>query len=116
MLNADMIYEAADYLRLSKEDGDFSLSNDKLESDSISSQRAIIERFVAQNPNIKLVAEFCDDGYTGTNFDRPDFQRMMEAVKAGKINCVIVKDDCVIIEPTQKDLENQGFVAGSICF
>lgn len=92
MLNADMIYEAADYLRLSKEDGDFSLSNDKLESDSISSQRAIIERFVAQNPNIKLVAEFCDDGYTGTNFDRPDFQRMMEAVKAGKINCVIVKD------------------------
>ena len=48
MLNADMIYEAADYLRLSKEDGDFSLSNDKLESDSISSQRAIIERFVAQ--------------------------------------------------------------------
>ena len=36
MLNADMIYEAADYLRLSKEDGDFSLSNDKLESDSIS--------------------------------------------------------------------------------
>ena len=58
MLNADMIYEAADYLRLSKEDGDFSLSNDKLESDSISSQRAIIERFVAQNPNIKLVAEF----------------------------------------------------------
>ena len=40
MLNADMIYEAADYLRLSKEDGDFSLSNDKLESDSISSQRA----------------------------------------------------------------------------
>ncbi len=68
MLNADMIYEAADYLRLSKEDGDFSLSNDKLESDSISSQRAIIERFVAQNPNIKLVAEFCDDGYTGTNF------------------------------------------------
>ena len=39
MLNADMIYEAADYLRLSKEDGDFSLSNDKLESDSISSQR-----------------------------------------------------------------------------
>ena len=56
MLNADMIYEAADYLRLSKEDGDFSLSNDKLESDSISSQRAIIERFVAQNPNIKLVS------------------------------------------------------------
>lgn len=92
MRNADMIYEAADYLRLSKEDGDFSLSSDKLESNSISSQRAIIQKFVAQHPDIKLVDEFCDDGYTGTNFDRPDFQKMMEAVKAGKINCIIVKD------------------------
>lgn len=92
MRKPDMIYEAADYLRLSKEDGDFSFSNDKVESDSISSQRNIIQRFVSQNPNIKLVAEFCDDGYTGTNFDRPDFQKMMEAVKAGRINCIIVKD------------------------
>ena len=49
MLKPDTIYEAADYLRLSKEDGDFSLSSDKLESDSISSQRSIIQRFVAQN-------------------------------------------------------------------
>lgn len=92
MLKADMIYKAADYLRLSKEDGDFSFSNDKVESDSISSQRTIIQRFVKQNPNIQLVDEFCDDGYTGTNFDRPDFQKMMESVKAGRINCIIVKD------------------------
>lgn len=41
---------------------------------------------------------------------------MMEDAKKGIINGIIVKDDCVIIEPTQKDLENQGFVAGSICF
>ena len=41
---------------------------------------------------------------------------MLADIKAGKIKRVIVKDDCVIIEPTQKDLENQGFVAGSICF
>lgn len=92
MLNSDMIFEAADYLRLSKEDGDFSISNDKIESDSISSQRALIQKFVSQNPDIRLVDEFCDDGYTGTNFDRPEFQKMMEAVKAGKINCIIVKD------------------------
>ena len=92
MLKPDIIYKAADYLRLSKEDGDFSFSNDKVESDSISSQRTIIERFAAQHPNIKLVAEYCDDGYTGTNFDRPQFQKMMEAVKAGEINCIIVKD------------------------
>ena len=41
---------------------------------------------------------------------------MMDDVEAGKVNCIVTKDDCVIIEPTQKDLENQGFVAGSICF
>ena len=111
MRKPDMIYEAADYLRLSKEDGDFSFSNDKVESDSISSQRNIIQRFVSQNPNIKLVAEFCDDGYTGTNFDRPDFQKMMEAVKAGRINCIIVKDCCEIMGLNQKDLENQGILA-----
>ena len=58
MLKPDTIYEAADYLRLSKEDGDFSLSSDKLESDSISSKRSIIQRFVAQTPKIKLVAEY----------------------------------------------------------
>lgn len=111
----DKIYYAAIYLRLSKEDGDLS-SGEKKESNSIANQRKLIEDYLSRNPEITLVQEFCDDGYTGANFDRPDFQRMMEQVKTGKINCIIVKDDCVIIEPTQKDLENQGFVAGSICF
>lgn len=92
MLISDPIYKAADYLRLSKEDGDFSFSNNKAESDSISSQRKIIQRFVAQQPDIELVAEFSDDGYSGTSFERPQFQKMMEAVKAGEINCIIVKD------------------------
>ena len=92
MLMPDMVYKAAMYLRLSKEDGDLSFSSDKAESDSISSQRTIIERFVAQQPNIKLVSEYCDDGYTGTNFERPKFQKMMEAVRAGEIDCIIVKD------------------------
>ena len=41
---------------------------------------------------------------------------MMEEVEAGRVEAIVIKDDCVIIEPTQKDLENQGFVAGSICF
>ena len=101
---------AADYLRLSREDGD------KLESDSIRNQRSLINDFVKQHKEIQLVEEYIDDGYSGTNFDRPAFQRMLEDVKRKKINFIIVKDDCVIIEPTQKDLENQGFVAGSICF
>ena len=86
------VYKAADYLRLSKEDGDFFLSPGKTESDSISSQRDLIHRFVSQHSDIKLVREFIDDGYTGTNFDRPRFQKLMEAVESGEIDCIIVKD------------------------
>lgn len=87
----DKIYYAAIYLRLSKEDGDLS-SGEKKESNSIANQRKLIEDYLSRNPEITLVQEFCDDGYTGANFDRPDFQRMMEQVKTGKINCIIVKD------------------------
>lgn len=86
------LYKAADYLRLSKEDGDFSSSPGKMESNSISSQRELILRFVEKHPEIELVKEFIDDGYTGTNFDRPRFQQLMGAVERGEINCIIVKD------------------------
>lgn len=67
-------------------------SGEKKESNSIANQRKLIEDYLSRNPEITLVQEFCDDGYTGANFDRPDFQRMMEQVKTGKINCIIVKD------------------------
>ena len=77
---------AADYLRLSREDGD------KLESDSIRNQRSLINDFVKQHKEIQLVEEYIDDGYSGTNFDRPAFQRMLEDAKRKKINCIIVKD------------------------
>ena len=87
----DKIYYAAIYLRLSKEDGDIS-SGEKKESNSIANQRKLIEDYLSKHPEITLVQEFCDDGYTGANFDRPDFQRMMDQVRKGKINCVIVKD------------------------
>lgn len=103
-------YLTASYVRLSREDGD------KVESDSIHNQRELICDFVKKHDDLKLVEEYIDDGYSGTNFDRPAFMRMIEDAKRKKIDCIIVKDDCVIIEPTQKDLENQGFVAGSICF
>lgn len=92
MASAPIMYRAADYLRLSKEDGDSSFYAKKQESDSISSQRALIEGYVAKCPDIELVAEYVDDGYTGTNFDRPDFKKMMDAVERGEINCIIVKD------------------------
>lgn len=100
----------AAYIRLSREDGD------KEESDSVGNQRKLLTEYITVEENMVLYDVYIDDGYTGTDFNRPAFRRMIGDIEAGKVNCVAVKDDCVIIEPTQKDLENQGFVAGSICF
>lgn len=77
--------KAASYSRLSREDGD------KTESDSIRNQKDLISDYAAQR-GIRIASEYTDDGYSGTNFDRPNFQRMMEDVKKKKINCIIVKD------------------------
>lgn len=77
---------AAYYLRLSRDDGD------KAESDSISNQRNLISDYVSQHEEITFVEEYVDDGYSGTNFDRPAFQKMMKDAKNKKINCIIVKD------------------------
>ena len=85
------------------------------ESNSISNQKRILEDYAEQHGFTNCI-HFTDDGISGTQFDRPGFQKMITEVKADRISVVIIKDDCVIIEPTQKDLENQGFVAGSICF
>lgn len=75
------------YLRLSKDDGD------KAESDSIFSQRSIIKMYINKNfENADIVGEYIDDGFTGTNFNRPQFIQMIEDIDKGNINCVIVKD------------------------
>lgn len=97
------------YCRISLDDGGDN------ESMSISNQKLMLKEFAEKNGMFQY-EYYVDDGYTGRNFNRPAFQRMIADIEAGKIGCVITKDDCVIIEPTQKDLENQGFVAGSICF
>ena len=79
-------YKAAAYIRLS-------YTNDRsTESDSVGNQRRIIEDFVARNPDIALIEEKVDDGYTGLLFDRPAYKDMMDDITSGKINCVIVKD------------------------
>ena len=96
---------AAAYLRLSIEDGD------KAESNSIGNQRELIQNFVAERPELHLVGEYADDGYTGTNFDRPGFQKMMDGVRSGEIDTIIVKDCCAIMGLNQKDLENQRILA-----
>ena len=103
------IYLVGIYCRLSKDDGTDN------ESASIATQKSILTDYVKKQ-GWHLAKTYVDDGYSGTNFQRPSFQNMIKDIESGLINCVITKDDCVIIEPTQKDLENQGFVAGSICF
>ena len=85
------------------------------ESNSITNQKKYLEEY-AKAQGFKNIRHFTDDGYSGVDFNRPGFQSLIAAVEAGEVDIVCVKDDCVIIEPTQKDLENQGFVAGSICF
>ena len=93
MLNyLDKTYAAAIYLRLSKEDGDLSSASRKTESNSIANQRKLIQDYVKHHPEIASTVEFCDDGFTGANFNRPDFQRMIQEVRQQKINCIIVKD------------------------
>lgn len=89
----DQLFKVAIYLRLSKDDGDFSSAeNGKSESDSIHNQRELLVSFLAKHPEMELYDEYKDDGRTGTNFDRPDFKRMMDDVRKGNVNCVIVKD------------------------
>ena len=80
------VWNTAGYLRLSREDGD------KAESDSIANQRKLLERYMEEHPELHLVEYYQDDGYTGTNFDRPAFRRMEADIAAGKVNCVLVKD------------------------
>ena len=79
-------WRAGLYIRLSREDGD------KIESDSVSSQRAMLEKFVADNEFLNLTDYYVDDGWSGTDFERPAFKKMMSDLTAKKINCVIVKD------------------------
>ena len=74
------------YIRLSREDGD------KEESSSVTNQREILKRYVSEQENFFIVKEYVDDGYTGTNFDRPGFKRMIEDIEAGIIDTVITKD------------------------
>ena len=80
------IYNVAIYLRLSKEDGD------NIESESISNQRKIIKEYIDKNNDMKFVNEYVDDGYSGANFNRPSFKRMLNDIENKKINMVITKN------------------------
>lgn len=87
-----MMKYLAEYLRLSMEDGD--VDTDKMESDSISHQRDLIAVYKKNHRDISEYSsmEFVDDGYSGTNFERPAIQRLLTMVKERQIGCIIVKD------------------------
>ena len=86
-MNKAVSYVIALYIRLSIEDT-------KVDSMSIENQKRILHRYVDQMEGIKNVEviEFVDNGYSGVNFERPAVQRLLDAVREGKINCIIVKD------------------------
>ena len=79
-------YRAAAYARLSVED------SGKPGADTIEGQKALLTSFIESSSDMELVALFCDNGRTGTDFDRPQFEKMMEAVKRGEVDCIVVKD------------------------
>ena len=81
------IWSTALYIRLSREDDD-----EKSESNSITNQREQLNQFIEENPELNIYDIYTDDGFSGTDFNRPGFQRMMVDMKNQKINCVIVKD------------------------
>ncbi len=85
----NMIYDVAIYCRLSKEDAREDGSEE--ESASIGTQKTILTEYVRQR-GWHLVQIYVDDGYSGTNFNRPGFQSMIKDIEAGRINCVLTKD------------------------
>ena len=80
------VYKAIKYIRLSYTD------DKTVESDSVANQRRLIDDYIARHPEIEVVAEKIDDGYSGVLFDRPAFQEMIRMIEQGEANCVIVKD------------------------
>lgn len=83
----DNTYKVGLYIRLSKEDGD------DVESESVSNQRSMLLRFITElGSNFELVDTYIDDGYSGLNFNRPNFQRMIKDIETKKINMVVTKD------------------------
>ena len=82
----EQVWNTCGYVRLSHEDGD------KEESNSVTGQKDLIRDYMTRHPELRECGMKVDDGYTGSNFDRPAFHEMMAEVKAGKINCIVVKD------------------------
>ena len=68
------------------------LDNGKTDGDPIESQIKIMEQFISSRPELHIAGRYLDNGYTGTNFAWPEWERLIRDVKTGKVNCIIVKD------------------------
>ncbi|MBQ3257224.1 MAG: recombinase family protein [Oscillospiraceae bacterium] len=85
-MQTQKIWNTTLYLRLSRDDGD------KEESNSITGQRELLRDYLTQHPELREYAVRVDDGWSGSTFERPSFQAMIEDVKAGRTDCIVVKD------------------------
>ena len=84
------IWSVAIYIRLSQEDSDN--GEEKSESNSVTSQKSLLNEFIREHNDLIIYDTYVDDGYTGTDFNRPGFQRLLEDMRKRNINCVLVKD------------------------
>ena len=84
--HTEKTYRTAGYVRLSIEDGG------RPGADTLESQKRLITNYIEYTPVLTLAGLWCDNGHTGTNFDRPEFEKLMERVRHGEIDCIVVKD------------------------
>ncbi len=80
------VYQVGGYVRLSVED------SGKPGANTIETQRELIGNYINDQPDMRLYDLYCDNGRTGTTFERPEFERLMEDVRTGKVDCIVVKD------------------------
>lgn len=80
------VYSTGAYVRLSV------LNGHQSDSDSIDNQEALLREFIKGDPSLSLYGVYSDNGETGVNFERDDFERLLDDVRAGRVNCIIVKD------------------------
>ena len=85
-VNSCRSIRVAKYIRLSRDDGD------DRESESVENQRDIIDNYISGHEELFDAGEYVDDGFTGTNFNRPGFKKMLQDIEDGKIDCIITKD------------------------
>ena len=83
----EKVYNVAAYVRLSVEGDDLEKNQE-----SISTQRYMLEKYIEKQPDMRLVDVFCDNGETGTDFERPGFEQMMDEVRRRNVDCIVVKD------------------------